>query len=249
MVQSCVTTFRAIGTTGTQTVTGIQDRNGNAFVPEFLMFLSSSSELNTLFYNGTALYNTFSFETSWYRASDDSGGCYGLAELPQFGLKIISGFLGFGINSAYANYEADGFGGGNPYRYGNISRVASGEFDLTITHNANFFATDVIVVAFAGVDTDYALFGGNLGVHTTAFQPQGLLTANAGFDTTNPGNPAAGTGGVGGFGWGFDSPNGGAFSVRTMTSDAVSRYQKTGSNSALISATGRDFHRNAGCGY
>lgn len=234
-MQCSISTFRIRTGLGTQTVTGIVDRNGDAFTPEYIWFINSSSELNIFYSNGSGTYNTSTYNNNFYRVSDGAAGYGATGHLPQFGAKIGSGAGGSGTNSALDSLEADAFFGGNVYRTCRINSVSLGQFEIELmTTTAWAFATDVIVIALAnGGDLSMSSpsFLGSTGTHATPGVPKAIVRSlgAGGINARTPGNPATGAGG-GPFGWGWDTPNGGPMSSSThiVNQGANYRYQRTG---------------------
>lgn len=222
-MQCAITSFRVRSGTGAQNVTGIVDKNGIPFTPTLIMMLNGSTVLDTLWYNPTGLYNTATANINWYRASDGWCGYHAMGDLPQFGVKRASAANG---NVAYASLEADAFFGGNVYRIGQITAVGLGFFTLNITHNLDYFTTDVIIAAFGGTDLEMQFLNTNGTVFSTSFEAKALFRltglAAAGGTSTGAGGDI--------FPIGWNLPNGvKGYSGASIFSASNSRIQLSNS--------------------
>lgn len=230
-MQCAVFNFRIRTGLGTQTVSGIVDKDGNAFTPEYLWFINGSSELNLLWSNGSGVYNTTTYCENLYRASDGAAGYGATGILPQFGVKIGSGGGGSGPNCALVSLEADAFFGGNNYRYCRINSVSSGSFELEVMHTEAWaFTTDVMCLALANagdLSMSTPAFLDVAGFHSTTGIPRAIIRGLCASVATS-GSPATGAGGSA-FGWGWDTPNGGPFTAKTRNTAQAggvnTRYQ------------------------
>lgn len=230
VMQSCVLTFRVRSGAGTQTVTGVQDKDGNAFVPKLIIFHSGSTVLNTLTYNPTSLANTAVLDMGLYRASNDSSAYAAIGDIPQFGGKVSSG--AGGANYAVCSLQAQGGGGGSIYRKGDVTAVRSGEFDIEITSEIAPATTTDMMVTVLGGDTfeiDTITSGCNNGTHTTTggLQPKAVwMFPNM---PSASGTVSTAAGGTNGIGWGWDTPNGGPGAAHILIGSLAAnwRFQST----------------------
>jgi hypothetical protein len=228
-VKAYVGTFRLRNGTGSQTVTGIVDEDGNPFTPAIIMFQSGGNVLNTLYYNPTGSANTTSSDKSWYRSADNSAGSACFAEYPfNAAVKVCGGNAGTGVNSVFTSYEADIFFAGTLYRTASMTSVASGEFTISLTAAYGWFEpTDVMITVFGGDDleTELLTFGG-AGAYGTSFESKGFFSPRIDLGTTGTNANGAGSA-IAGFGW--DSPNGGASANCSHIgfNDTNWRYQRT----------------------
>lgn len=221
-VQAYVTTFRLGTTTGTQTISGIVDRDGHAFEPVHIMFIGGTGQLETLWSNGSGLYNSVSVDTGWYNATDGKVYTSSIAELPQFSSKIVSGSGG---GRAYSSLEANAFFGGDVYRLCSVTATRVGEFDLETTFNDGYFAVDIMCVCLGGADLDVEMldFSGGSGNKATSFESKGLL--NREMTQAAAGSVLTSIGGGLGHGVGFDTPSGGGYGAHGLIQNQGGNYR------------------------
>lgn len=221
-MQVAVTLFRMVTGLASATVS-FTDANGANFVPEYIFQMNGSCVNNVLYSNPTGAFNTCSINNNWFSVAGNLSYYRGIAELPQFGGKIMSGGGGSGVYSNINSLEADVFFGGNIYRQCTINSVASGSFTYTATTNSIAFDTDVLVLILAGVSIEFV----NVilaQTYTTSFgEPKGLI--NFQIPTWSSSGSLATASGEGKFGIGFDSPNGGSQAAVMLMGNQGGNYR------------------------
>lgn len=200
-MQACIKVIptKAIGV-GTQTVTGVQDKDGNNFVGKFFMFFSIGHAVNDLSYQGHFSQNAVEWNIG-IDTTTQSGSMSG-ADRTQFStLKQAS--TAQSTNSSILGLWSDAFFGGVIYRKAYVSAVSSGQFDITYTQN-DATSDDLIAVILGGSDLDitYNADISNETVTTTT-TPHGVFCQRAPFISTSAGtNGTVATGGNDlNFGW------------------------------------------------
>lgn len=132
-LQACTLIFpaKSLGT-GTQTITGIVDSNGNAFAGKVFIF------------HGNAVLNTIEQFFRISTGTDDGilPRSVGIDETQNFGIKTTNG--GLSGNDSVFSEHAQFFFGGAIYRTAKISAIRVGEFDLD--YSINLLTGDSIIV-------------------------------------------------------------------------------------------------------
>ena len=208
-VQVCTLTFQPRSGVGTQTVSGIVDRDGNAFTPTYLMFQGGFTVINTLMTQagpgGPA--NASANDQGFANATDGVGT--GLADALAFGsFRHCSG----GEASYYSliGVGSSPFFGGYSWRLAYVSAIRSGEFDLVYDQNDNTGDT-VRVTAFGGsaLNVEILFDGLTNGVKPVSSDTLAPVVGIYAMQLTYPFNHApsyaSGSGGVAGTSVGWDT--------------------------------------------
>lgn len=222
-MQSCVLTFAPRTGTGTQTVTGVVDREGNPFTPKLVLFQSGYAALNTLTTTGLdTVYANF-------QGADNLISPVAMTRADTLGVGIAKFTQGYvtptgGSVASLLDHDAAGAFGGATNRLATITAVALGSFTLTFTANAR--TGDAVICAVLGgddlvIDQTESLTNG---VVSTSGAAQGVLTMTHQFSTAS--------------GWGFDTRDSGrGLSIAFVQNQGGnSRYQRSDMCGASIDA-------------
>lgn len=229
-VQACVLTFSARSGTGTQTVTGVQDKDGNNFVGKVFFAIGGYSSLNTLGAQTFGNYASLSMGI-------DNGtirGSQGFYDTAQFTTNKVCS-VNASSNSWLLDGLADAFSGGVKSRQAYISAVSSGSFTITYVQNDRN-GDDVTVLVLGGSDLNVDLVNATTASSTfsTTAAPLGMisLSTNA---FSNSGGVTTGSGG-GQFGVAWDTKDSGrGVSLHyARTNAGNSRYQSASYSHATI---------------
>ena len=246
-VQACVLTFNVRSGTGTQTVTGVVDQNGNPFVGKFFFILGGQVAVDTLTAGGSANVNSYIWDMGVDNGTYAGASAQGdnVFQFPP--TKIASG--GVGNGGAFLDFQSDIFFGGTQQRNGYVSAIRSGEFDITFTLNNR--TGDAYMVAVLGGDVDVNLYPTGVASQTTmrggttyptVSTPKGLWTLQVQAPQAARNSPTTGAGG-GASGFGFQTVDGskgyisGIVGNFSQSGGANSRYQSTAEASADIGLT------------
>lgn len=222
-MQAYTTTFAARNGTGTQTISGIVDASGHAFVGKVFLFHGNST-LNTL---ETAYRRTVGFDAIGTRAS------VGIEEVSSFGIKLLC-YGESGIDSVFSEHSQVFFGGAI-YRTAYIQSVASGSFTLNYTLNL-LTGDSYSVTVLGGSDLSVILsdvFSGSDFV--AGFEPAAAIFSPR---ETAIGDGAT-TGSVGGIGYGWAVSDGTQACSQSYVVDQAGNtsYQRTTKANAVIDGT------------
>lgn len=234
-MQCAVLTFMPRTGTGTQTVTGVVDRDGNPFVGKLFLF-QGAAPTSVAPGDWTNLYCDFrGADTGAVRSTVVVGD-------ETFGFKHASGGFSAGDYSV-ADYRVQTLFGGAFYQLAKISAIRSGEFDLLFDLNART-GRMVLCVVFGGDDLSIDLPNTiNNGTYATTAPPKAILAM--------PTRPLAASGGqsTGSGGavvpWGWDTLDGvrAAASINVVAQGNNFRVQRddalglTVDNSGVLSSS------------
>lgn len=146
-MKACVIPVVTRTGTGVQTVTGVVDQDGNAFVGKFVLAISVGALFNTISYQGGPNVTA----TVWNHGADTGvvGASGSTGDIDQFFAKVVS----TGDTSRYSigDYQPDIFFGGNWQGYAYVSAFRSGELDITYDLN-NRGGWGLLLVVLGGDD-------------------------------------------------------------------------------------------------
>jgi len=229
-VQACVLTFSPRSGTGTQTVTGVVDKDGNNFVGKVFYVISGKTSLNTLGAQAFGNYASLSMGI-------DNGtirGAQGFYDTQQFTTSKIAS-VNASSNSWLLDGGANAFGGGDKFRQAYITAIASGSFTITYLQNDRTGdACTVLILGGSDLTVDLINSTAPSNTYSTSGAPIGMLTmSTSGFNNT--GSVTTGSGG-GQFGIAWDTKDSGrGISLNYIRTNAGnSRYQSTSYSSAAI---------------
>lgn len=229
-VQACVLTFSPRSGTGTQTVTGVVDKDGNNFVGKVFYVISGHVGLNTLGAQTFGNYASLSMGI-------DNGtirGAQGFYDTSQFTTNKVCS-----VNSSSNSWLLDGganaFLGGDVFRQAYISAVASGSFTINYVQNDRTGdACTVLILGGSDLTVDLVNASAASTTYATTGSPLGMicLSTNA---FNNSGGVTTGSGG-GNFGVAWDTKDSGrGISLNYMQTNAGnSRYQSASYSKATI---------------
>ena len=229
-VQACVLTFSPRSGTGTQTVTGVADKDGNNFVGKVFYVISGKTALNTLGVQSFGNYASLSMGI-------DNGtirGAQGFYDTAQFGTNKVCS-VNASSNSWLLDGGANAFGGGDKFRQAYITAVASGSFTITYVQNDRTGdACTVLILGGSDLTVDLINASAASTTYATSGAPIGMLC----LDTnafSNSGGVTTGSGG-GNFGIAWDTKDSGCgISLNYMRTNAGnSRYQSADYSKATI---------------
>ncbi len=153
VVQACVLTFTNRVGTGTQTITGVVDEDGDPFIASVFLFQSGFVAANTV-QSGAAGVNAFEtsigVDTGASRSSISIPDCYSV-----FNFKAAAGGVSFGDHSHIEGYVTN-FSQFVFRTQAKVSAVRSGEFDLLYDLNDSGGAYIIEVLALGGDGLDIA---------------------------------------------------------------------------------------------
>ncbi len=164
-MKCCVLTFDTRSGTGVQTITGVVDNTGVAFVGKVFLFQSAYAPLNTLT-SGAAPIN---------RYMDSRGVDTGTLRSALLAVDVYSGF---NFKDGYGSLSLGDYSlidtATTVQRTASITAIRSGEFDLTYATNART-GDAVLVLVLGGDDLTTAFTNTINGTYVTAAKPQGIL--------------------------------------------------------------------------
>lgn len=229
-VQACVLTFSPRSGTGTQTVTGVVDKDGNNFVGKVFYVISGKTSLNTLGAQTFGNYASLSMGI-------DNGtirGAQGFYDTAQFTTSKVAS-VNASSNSWLLDGGANAFGGGDKFRQAYITAIASGSFTITYVQNDRTGdACTVLILGGSDLTVDLINSAASNTTYSTSGAPIGMLALNtSGFNNT--GSVTTGSGG-GQFGVAWDTKDSGrGISLNYIRTNAGnSRYQSASYSSATI---------------
>ncbi len=222
-LQVCVSFFAPRSGTGTQTVSGIVDRDGNAFTPTLVLFQSCWTYENGLT-SGAIPTNRY-FDS---RGIDliTKRCARAVADVEAAGFKDVAGGTSLGDYSLL-DFNAQPSFGGVILRRAKITSTASGSF--TLTYDQNDRTGDIVLfTAFGGTDWSVESSAALVdGTYTTSDKPQGLLAC----PLTPPAASGATFTGTGGqcVTWGWDTRDSGrgASAIQVDLQGTQNSYQRT----------------------
>lgn len=164
-MQACVKVVAAPSGTGSQTITGVTDRDGNAFQGK-LFLIYGNSGLNSL---QTFFRQSYGFDDLTHQHGEGS------EDSAFAGLKLAN--TGTAGGSSIVDEQSNFFFGGTVQRFARISASRSGEFDIQYDRNSR--TGDSFIVVVLGGDALSALVGRVEGstnpTITTTFTPVAAL--------------------------------------------------------------------------
>ena len=202
-MKACVLTFAARSGTGTQTVTGVVDHTGAAFVGKVFLFQSAYAAINTLT-TGAIPLNA----CADYRGVDTGSVRAARAATENtstsFGGKLADSADSLGNHSILDGWT-DNFGQFQFERTAKIAAIRAGEFDVLYDTNGRTGDT-ILVLVLGGDDLDVAFTNTINGTYSTPSKPQGIL----GLPLPRPAASGATSWGTGGHNipWGFATRDG-----------------------------------------
>lgn len=199
-MQACVKTVTSRTGTGVQTVTGIVDQDGVAFVGKLAFFVSVGATLDTLSYQTGA--NITAMVWNYGAATETLGASSSFGSIDQFFSKICS--TGDTRRYCLGDYQPDVFFGGNWQGYAYVSDFRSGEVDLTYSLN-NRGGWGFMMVVLGGDDLTVDMAASLLsGATATTGEPVAVLAMGASYemDAATAATTAAGGSQVT---WGWDT--------------------------------------------
>lgn len=187
-MKACVKMVASRSGTGVQTITGIVDHDGVAFVGKVVLNLNVGAVMNTLRYQDGANVTC----TVYNHGADNGtlGAGASMGDIDQFAAKIVS--TGDLRRYSVGDYQPDIFFGGNWQGYAYVSAFRSGEVDLTwVLNNRGGFGMmllilggdDLVLNYSAGtLSGDYATDGAPVAVlnFTSAYEMSSSATATTG---------------------------------------------------------------------
>lgn len=221
---------------GVQTLTGIEDRDGNPFVGKIAFAINTQSDFDTLAYQ-TGVNVT---ATVWNHGADDgTRGCSSSrGDIDQFFAKIAS--TGDTRRYSVGDYQPDIFFGGNWQGFAYISAFRLGELDLTWPFN-NRGGFGLMLVVLGGDDLVFdAAQGLSTGTYSTSGQPVAVLTMSAAYAF---GSSATATTGAGGaqIAWGWDTKVGGRAAALSLMINQAGNARGAVTDRMFASISGASF--------
>ena len=231
-MKAWTSTFAMRTGTGTQTVTGIVDKDGVAFTPSALLFWGHGT-LDTLMVGDGAFRDAWMVSTGLDTGAGTRRGECG-ADASGFGYKIVDGGSSgdYSLVVIHAQLSFGGYIAVKAY----VSAVASGEFTLTYDLNDALGAgvypylaagQSILYTALGGTDLDVSVgtpTGSGLPTNI-GFQAEGVLFK---FQTLGSGTATGtGAGGAAMWGWATRTSNQGVSSTYNINQLTTERYQAT----------------------
>lgn len=222
-MKSWVGTFLPRTGTGTQTITGIVDRDGAAFTPKFVLFQSGYAALNILTTTGTdTVYADF-------HGADNLTDPVAMTRADCLGAgvgKFLGGFQtpagGGATQASLLDHDAAAAFGGVTYRLATVTAVASGSFTLTYTVNSR--TGDAVLCTVLGgddfdIDQHEEVTNGTI---TTTGPAQAVLTMSHSFSAQS------------GWGWDTRESDRGVSICFVQNQGGNSRYQRSDTCAASV---------------
>ncbi len=233
-MRACVLTFTPPGGTGTQTVTGVSDADGD-FIGKLFIFDTTFGALNTVT-SGAAGIGAYSdsrgVDTGTVRSARAQESFYSPLNFKAVGsgeslgdFSIIDQWTGIlGISTID--------------RTAKISAIRTGEFDVNYATGFGGLQTPITVTVLGGDDIDFAFASTTVnGTYTTPSKPQGLLSLPLAVPASSGGTAAS----VGGDNvpWGFATRDGvyGASTLHVVNQGQNFSVQRTSAWTASIDGT------------
>ncbi len=204
-MKACVIAVACRQNAGTQTITGVVDRDGNPFIGKLVLFQfgGANTALNAV-QAGAVGYNNSSscvgVDTGTVRSGITVGDTYS-----PFGFKACAGGLSLGDHSVLDGFVTN-FGQFTFFKNAKVSAFRSGEVDILYDLNTSPNTDALLLTVFGGDDIDFTFTNSINGTYTTPTKPQGLLNLPVPAPASS-GSTAVFTGGAN-MAWGFATRDG-----------------------------------------